>query len=47
LGNLEHFPTEEKIAEVKNSIETNQGKEEMAIDFINNGEVEKALCLLL
>lgn len=47
LGNLEHFPKEEKIAEVKNSIETNQGKEEMAIDFINNGEVEKALCLLL
>jgi flavin reductase (DIM6/NTAB) family NADH-FMN oxidoreductase RutF len=47
LGNLEHFPTEEKIAEVKNSIETNEDKEEMAIDFINKGEVEKALCILL
>lgn len=47
LGNLEHFPTDEKIAEVKNSAETKENKEEMAIDFINKGEVEKALCILL
>ncbi len=47
LGNLEHFPTEEKIAEVKNSVETNRNKEGVAIDFINKGEVEKALCILL
>jgi flavin reductase (DIM6/NTAB) family NADH-FMN oxidoreductase RutF len=47
LGNLEHFPNEDRIAEVKNSIETNEDKEEMAMDFINKGEVEKALCILL
>ncbi len=47
LGNLEHFPNEDRIAEVKNSVETNRNKEEVAIDFINKGEVEKALCILL
>lgn len=47
LGNLEHFPNEDRIAEVRNSVETNRNKEEVAIDFINKGEVEKALCILL
>ncbi len=47
LGNLEHLPTEEKITEVKNSVDVNTNKEELAIELINKGEVEKALCLLL
>ena len=47
LGNLEHYPTEEKIVEVKNTFYAAVNKEELAIDIINEGEVEKALCILL
>ena len=47
LGNLENLPTEEKIREAKNSVDVNTNKEEFAIELINKGEVEKALCLLL
>lgn len=47
LGNLEHLPSEEKITEVKTSVDVNTNKEELAIELINKGEVEKALCLLL
>lgn len=47
LGNLEHLPSEEKIIEVKTSVDLNTNKEELAIELINKGEVEKALCLLL
>ena len=47
LGNLEHYPTEEKIVEVKSTFYAAVNKEELAIDLINEGEVEKALCILL
>ena len=47
LGNLEHFPSPEKILEVKNSTKDNSDKETLAIDLIEKGEVEKALCILL
>ncbi len=47
LGNLEHFPTKEKIEEVKNSIQLNIDKETFAIELINKGEIENALCILL
>ena len=47
LGNLEYFPSPEKIQEIKNSTADNNNKEALAIDLIEQGEVEKALCILL
>jgi flavin reductase (DIM6/NTAB) family NADH-FMN oxidoreductase RutF len=47
LGNLEHFPSAEKINEVKHSTKNINQKEKLAIEWIDQGEIEKALCLLL
>ncbi|MFM9944372.1 MAG: flavin reductase family protein [Bacteroidia bacterium] len=47
LGNLEHFPSPETIEKIKNSITNIGDRDSFAIELINSGEIEKALCVLL
>ena len=47
LGNLEHFPSSGKIDEVKKSILNQNNIENIAIELIELGKIEEALCLLL
>lgn len=47
LGNLEQLPTVEEIEKAKLSVNSQDNIELLAARLINNGEVKKALCLLL
>lgn len=47
LGNLEHFPTEEEINEVRNLYPDKIGDFSFSIELINKGSVKEALCLLV
>ncbi len=46
LGSLEHFPNAERIANIKLKYPT-VNKEQLAIELINNGNIEEALCILI
>jgi len=47
LGNLEGFPTDEEVREMKNIYPSLEEKETAAIELIENGKIKEALCVLL